>query len=166
MHPRSLGCSLPFEQSAFRPGPVLAAQWIQRLLSVPVCLLLEANPLHGCQLLAEMAAHASHCHPPRTWHVRTPSVYHQYLPYWFGTVLHWIHNCVAPGLSPNTCTQLEIMGVTAPSNVVSPTLPSHPCWGTGAALCWWRVTRMSNSYTGETAAGNTTVTCFSVLRAK
>ena len=52
------------------PGPVPAAQWIQRLLSVPVCFLLEAHPLHGRHLLAEMAAHASHRHHPGTRHVR------------------------------------------------------------------------------------------------
>lgn len=42
------------------------------------------------------------------------------------------------------------MGVTAPFSVVSPTLPLHHCYGTGAALCWWRVTPMLNSYIGKT----------------
>lgn len=46
------------------PGLVSAAQWIERFLSVPVCIILEAHPLHGRQLLAEMASHASHCHHP------------------------------------------------------------------------------------------------------
>lgn len=46
------------------------------------------------------------------------------------------------------CTLLETMAATAPSSVGSPTLPSPLYSGTGATLCWWRVTPTSNSYPG------------------
>lgn len=49
-------------------GVISAAQWVW-LKPFPVCLLLEAYPFHGCQLLAEVAAHASYSRPSGAWHV-------------------------------------------------------------------------------------------------
>jgi len=61
----------------FPPGSVLAAQWIQRLGALSVLLLLEAHPLYGRQLLAEMAAHAPHHHHPGARHVGTAKITEQ-----------------------------------------------------------------------------------------